>query len=134
MAEAVVAANPVPVLVQCAWQPPLGEPLLDNAPKMIVPLDGSAFAESALEPAARLAEELGGRLILVRVEDNPTAIHAMLEYLPRVLARVRITASPARHRYWQRPPIAQYSGAVGAVDHEHRAVGGPDNRVGDAAK
>jgi nucleotide-binding universal stress UspA family protein len=88
VAEAVVAASPVPVLVQRAWQPLLGEPALDNAPKMIVPLDGSAFAESALEPAASLAEELGGRLILVRVEDHPTAIHAMLEYLPRVLARV----------------------------------------------
>ena len=88
VAEAVVAASPVPVLVQRAWQPLLGEPLLDNTPKLIVPLDGSAFAESALEPAAGLAEELDGRLILVRVEDNPTAIHAMLEYLPRVLARV----------------------------------------------
>ena len=82
VAEAVVAASPVPVLVQRDWQPLLGEPLLDNPPTMIVPLDGSAFAEQALEPAARLAEALGGRLILVRVEDNPTAIHAMTEYLP----------------------------------------------------
>ncbi|HLZ28122.1 MAG TPA: universal stress protein [Chloroflexota bacterium] len=88
VAETVVASSSVPVLVQRAGQPLLDDPLLENQPKLIVPLDGSAFAESALEPAARLAEELGGRLILVRVEDHPTAIHAMLEYLPRALDRV----------------------------------------------
>jgi len=40
------------------------------------------------EPIARLAQDLRGRLILVRVDDDPAGIGAALDYLPRVQARV----------------------------------------------
>jgi nucleotide-binding universal stress UspA family protein len=88
VAEAVVASSMVPVLVQRGWQPLFGEPLLNDMPKIIVPLDGSEFAEIALEPAANLAEQLGARLILVRVEDNPAAVRDALDYLPPAQARI----------------------------------------------
>jgi nucleotide-binding universal stress UspA family protein len=91
VAEAVVASSPVPVLVQSAWQPILGEPLVGTSPKLIVALDGSAFAETALDPAARLAEDLGGRLVLVRVEDDVMGVRAALGYLRVVQARLSST-------------------------------------------
>jgi nucleotide-binding universal stress UspA family protein len=74
VAEAVVASSPVPVLVERAWQPVRREPLLSESPGILVPLDGSPFAESALEPAAALAEDLGAALILLRVEDRPSDV------------------------------------------------------------
>ena len=88
VAEGVVATSPVPVLVQRACQPLFGEPLLSDRPKVIVPLDGSAFAETVLETAARLAEDLGARLILVSVADGLTDVHATLRYLPLVKTRL----------------------------------------------
>ena len=68
IAESVVAHSPVPVLVERAWQPIRREPLLADQPKILLPLDGSALAESAIDPAAKLAEDLGGELVLLRVE------------------------------------------------------------------
>jgi nucleotide-binding universal stress UspA family protein len=88
VAEAVVAASPVPVLVQRAWQPLFGAPLLDDKPKLIVPLDGSTFAEAALAPAAHLAEALKAQLILISVDDEPAGVRGALEYLPAVQGRL----------------------------------------------
>jgi nucleotide-binding universal stress UspA family protein len=88
--EAVVAASPVPVLVLRAWQPLFGDPLLDENPKILVPLDGSAFAESAVDPAASFASDLRGQLVLLTVQDDPGAIREADDYLARV--RTRVTA------------------------------------------
>ncbi len=88
VAEAVVAASPIPVLVQRAWQPLFGKPLLRDKPKVIVPLDGSTFAETALEAAASLAEDLRAKLILVSVEEDPAGLHAARPYLPMVRTRL----------------------------------------------
>ena len=82
--EAVVAASPVPVLVQRAWQPLFGDPLLDEHPSIVVPLDGSAFAESVIDPAAALATDLRGQLVLLTVQDDPGAIRSGDEYLAGV--------------------------------------------------
>jgi nucleotide-binding universal stress UspA family protein len=43
-------------------------------PRLLVPLDGSPFAEAALEPAAALAIDLGAQLVLVRVEFEPVDV------------------------------------------------------------
>jgi nucleotide-binding universal stress UspA family protein len=74
IAESVVASSPVPVLVERAWQRIRREPRLTERPTLLVPLDGSAFAESALEPAGRLANDLGGELVLLRVEARATDV------------------------------------------------------------
>jgi len=89
--ESVVANSPVPVLVQRAWEPKFGGPLWSDTPALLVTLDGSAFAEAALEPAASLADALHGRLVLVRVGNDPADIGAAMEYLP--LARARLAAN-----------------------------------------
>ncbi|HLZ26827.1 MAG TPA: universal stress protein [Chloroflexota bacterium] len=74
IAESVVASCQVPVLVGRAWQPIRRAPLLTQRPTLLVPLDGSAFAESALWPACRLADDLGGELVLLRVEARATDV------------------------------------------------------------
>jgi nucleotide-binding universal stress UspA family protein len=88
VAEAVVAASPIPALVQRAWQPLFGKPLLSDKPRVIVPLDGSAFAETALEAGASLAEDLGAKLILISVQEDPAGLQAARPYLPMVSARL----------------------------------------------
>jgi nucleotide-binding universal stress UspA family protein len=71
VAEAVVSRSPVPVLVQRAWDLAERQLLLEDRPRLLVPLDGSAFSESVLDLAARLAEDVGGELVLVRVVTTP---------------------------------------------------------------
>jgi len=68
VAEKVVSRSPVPVLLQRAWDPEQRELLLGDQPRLLVPLDGSAFSESVLDLAALLAEDLGAELLLVRVD------------------------------------------------------------------
>ena len=92
VAEGVVATSPVPVLIQRAWQPLFGQPLAEY-PKIIVPLDGSAFAESALAPAARLAEDLGGHLVLLSMQDDPVSIRTAAEYLSTLQTRLQMDFS-----------------------------------------
>ncbi len=64
VAEAVVAEAIVPLLLLRAAQPepPPAPPVLRT---ILVPLDGSAFAEQALDQAAALAGALGAGLVLV---------------------------------------------------------------------
>lgn len=88
VSEAVVAGSQVPVLVQRSWQPLFGQTLLDDNPKIIVPLDRSAFAESAVWTAAALAIDLSGKLALLSVQDRPPEIHATDEYLASVQAHI----------------------------------------------
>jgi nucleotide-binding universal stress UspA family protein len=43
-----------------------------HPPRILVPLDGSEFAEDALQPACELLSVLGGELLLVQVIEPPT--------------------------------------------------------------
>jgi nucleotide-binding universal stress UspA family protein len=74
VAEAVLASCSVPVLLVRAWQQPKTALLLEDQPRLLVPLDGSAFAEGALQTAAALAEDLGAELILTRVDRPPAGV------------------------------------------------------------
>jgi nucleotide-binding universal stress UspA family protein len=80
----VVRSTDVPVLVvPPGWEGPL---VRHASVRILVPLDGSALAEHALLPAARLAEAMPTELILLRVApDDDTAAR---EYLARVATRV----------------------------------------------
>jgi nucleotide-binding universal stress UspA family protein len=60
--ERVIASSPLPVFVARVVG---GRPLGDR-PNILVPLDGSAFAEKALPVAANLAVELGGELTILQ--------------------------------------------------------------------
>lgn len=74
VAEAVLADSPVPVLLvrmnvtpaAAAWRP--------ARPCLLLPLDGSFFAEAALRPAAAMARALDWTLVLLRVVASPAAL------------------------------------------------------------
>jgi nucleotide-binding universal stress UspA family protein len=92
VAEDVVAHSPVPVLLDRAWHPWQRTLLLEDGPRLLVPLDESPFDAAALHVAARLAEDLGGELILIHVDpraaDVMTADQAVADFTgePDVLA------------------------------------------------
>lgn len=69
VADAVLRDAPVPVLIV----PPHGRAELkqDGPIKILVPLDGSALALSALGPATQLADSLGATLVLGSVVTFP---------------------------------------------------------------
>lgn len=71
VAEGVLGRSRVPVMLVRAWEDekPAAEPA--GPRRLIVPLDGSTFAEAALPVAQELATKLGGELILVRVVSFP---------------------------------------------------------------
>ena len=52
----------VPATAERAWP-------TDRPPRFLVPLDGSEFAEAALQPASELAATLGAELVLLRVVE-----------------------------------------------------------------
>ena len=98
VAESVVARSPVPVLLDRAWHPVRREPLLSQRPRLLVPLDGSRFAETAVDTAAGLAEDIGAELILLRVELASTdVVHdefgRVITYLDELDERARVLAS-----------------------------------------
>ena len=62
------------MLLVRAWQPRERELLLQDQPRLLVPLDGSVFAEAALPAAAALAEDVGAELVLTRVQPSPKGV------------------------------------------------------------
>jgi nucleotide-binding universal stress UspA family protein len=68
IADEVVRTTSVPVLLI----PPGAKYRMNPPCKVLVPLDGSAFAEAALPPAINLAVALRGRVVLVRATASPT--------------------------------------------------------------
>jgi nucleotide-binding universal stress UspA family protein len=74
VAEAVVARSPVPVLLVGTRAGTIAMPAFDPAaPRVLLALDGSDFAQSALPAALELAG-LGGELILCRVVPAPITV------------------------------------------------------------
>lgn len=71
VAEAVMSHCPVPVWLVRANAPHALDILTLERPRLIVPLDGSAFSEAVLEPARDLAHTLDATLVLLRVVVPP---------------------------------------------------------------
>jgi nucleotide-binding universal stress UspA family protein len=76
VAEAIVAETEVPVLVERAGKDGAPDFFLSTNPRLLVPLDGSPFAEASVEPAAQLAIDLAGELELVHVAERPADVAA----------------------------------------------------------
>jgi len=91
IAEAVVARSCTPVLVTRAWLPNDTHWRLPDRPLLVVPLDGSTFAEAALEPTVALADDLEAGILLVRAEPRGAALTEALDYLTRMEARLQQT-------------------------------------------
>lgn len=66
VAAHVLHATEVPVLLVRAWETAKADASFADTPRILVPLDGSNFAESALPVARDLAAALRGEIMLVR--------------------------------------------------------------------
>jgi nucleotide-binding universal stress UspA family protein len=73
VAEALVARSPVPVVLARVWRSASEGNDLVRGSRLLVPLDGSRLAETALGPAAELARVLDGEAVLVRAVHGPVA-------------------------------------------------------------
>ncbi len=71
VAEAVAARSPAPVLLVRVARAELPIQPIKPQPTILVPVDGSAFAETALSSAKELALALDGELVLMRVVVPP---------------------------------------------------------------
>jgi len=67
VADAMIRESSVPVLLVRPEESPPPRPVLENLGQVLVPLDGSALAESILLPARRLASLADLQLMLVQV-------------------------------------------------------------------
>lgn len=70
VAARVLSDAEVPVLLVRAWEERPGGSF-DHSPRIVVPLDGSRFAEAALPVASDVAKALGGQLTLVQAVAPP---------------------------------------------------------------
>jgi nucleotide-binding universal stress UspA family protein len=88
VAEEVLAHSPVPVLLVR----PSGTPVtLSSEPggfQLLVPLDGSAFAEAAMPHATALARAFGGSILLVCVVGPPYVPYTELMAAPAGAAEI----------------------------------------------
>lgn len=83
VAEAVLRRTTTPLLLVRAWEEGTEPPPLAAHPRILVPLDGSPFAEEALPIAANLAMALGGELVLLHaVSPIEPVIYPELAYIP----------------------------------------------------
>jgi nucleotide-binding universal stress UspA family protein len=131
VAEQVLARSPAPVLLvrPTSSTETLGPQRGETT--VLVPLDGSAFAEAALPHAAMLTRALGGTILLVRATEPETASYRssgrvqddsaglILDaepYLEDVAQRLRSTGLSVQTVLEEGPPgeaIADHSAAVG---------------------
>lgn len=74
VAESVLRQSPVPILLVRASTTETASPLDVDHPRIVVPLDGSFFAEAALPIAAELARATGGALTLLRAIIPPSSL------------------------------------------------------------
>jgi nucleotide-binding universal stress UspA family protein len=90
VAESVITRTSVPVLLERAWHPQVREPRADRGKSLTVLLDGSAFAEAALDPAVRLALSMRTRLEIVRIALGHEQINEASSYLDGIRERLTL--------------------------------------------
>jgi len=103
--------------------------------KILVPLDGSALAERALEPAIRLAKQFGSEMILLRVVVPEPVLVALPGLSPRPY-----DVYDAELRHDQEEAEAYLSGlklqwhGAGVITHTEVLSGAPAEMIVDAAQ
>jgi nucleotide-binding universal stress UspA family protein len=74
VAETVLRGTTAPLLLVRAWEEGIAPPSISAHPRVLVPLDGSPFAEEALPVAVSMALALGGQLVLLHAVSPVEAI------------------------------------------------------------
>ncbi|MEJ7652410.1 MAG: universal stress protein [Chloroflexia bacterium] len=87
VAEAVLAASTVPVMLVRAWVVEVEPSRLTQKPCILTPLDGSAFAEGALPTAHRFCDAFGEELVILRVALRPDLVFGPDRLLQSELAQ-----------------------------------------------
>ncbi len=127
VAEAVLARSRVPVLLVRAWHDEHTIEAIPDHPRLLVPLDGSEFAEAALPIAESLAMALRGSLLLLRVVRLPeaplTEDGMVIAYVDQELERLRAEAKDYLAQVARRLTVGQ-----GAVESAVR-VGEPSDAI-----
>lgn len=127
VAERVLHHSAVPVLLIRAWQEATGDAFA-AAPRIVVPLDGSRFAEAALPTARELAAAVGGELLLVQAVTPPeVAFMAEVAYAT-FDPEAEVTAAMAYLRH-----LAQQESAAGRTTRIHAEVGTPASVIAEVA-
>jgi nucleotide-binding universal stress UspA family protein/sporulation protein YlmC with PRC-barrel domain len=92
--DEIIRAATVPVLVVAPnWEP---SDQLEEFARLLVPLDGSSFAEQTLGPLVRLAILLPAQLILLRAVSVDSAVNGAEKYLRRISDRLELVLPEGR--------------------------------------
>jgi nucleotide-binding universal stress UspA family protein len=98
VAERVLATAPTAVLLVRAWQALESATSATERSRILVPLDGSPFAEQALPVAEQLAATLDAELVLLRVVFPPSPTFTQGWIVASSLSEeMEISESAARH-------------------------------------
>lgn len=88
VAEAVLARSPAPVLLVRANEEIPPHVLDHPEPQILVPLDGSVFAEAALPHAVAMAKALNAQIMLICVHEPPPVTASDIMTHPERIERV----------------------------------------------
>lgn len=131
VAEGVLARCAIPVLLVRAWQRAPVAPFGERT-RLLVPLDGSAFAEAALPAALALAKVMQGQIDLLRVVVPPDLAMmseaGLQDYIEQEFEAEEAAARDYLREVAGRPEIEKY---VGAIDVR---AGMPAYVVGEAGR
>jgi nucleotide-binding universal stress UspA family protein len=123
VAAALLARSQLPVLLVRAWGATPSAARLADHPRLLVPLDGSAFGEEALPVAESLADALGGELVLLRAVVRPDAPFAP-DWIVEPLLRQELDAATVEAESYLRRLAERYAQA-GRTVHIDVRVGQP---------
>ena len=128
LADRILEQLALPVLLVRPWHTAATSAQLTEQPRIIVPLDGSRLAESALSTAQWLAQIFTGELILLRVvaheplsshPGDPTRREAIArEYLQGIVTRLKTAA----FRTTAEVTVGEPARAIGAAIQHHDAA------------
>ena len=104
VAEEILHQAPVPVLLlrRPAVAPPAGAGAGAELRTIVVPVDGSAFAEGALDQACHLAQATGASLVLVTAVDGLDAAGVATDEIPLWIQQQQQIEVDSRVLYQQR--------------------------------
>jgi len=126
VAEEVLAAAPLPVLLVRAWHGAPPDAALEAGGAVLVPLDGSILAETALPIGERLADDLGGELLLLRVVPHAALLRAEALASQEAIARTYLAKLAGRlggrgRRILTEVRVGAAAAAIEAVGLEYTA-------------
>ncbi|MCC7103527.1 MAG: universal stress protein [Chloroflexi bacterium] len=132
IAEAIMQRSPAPVLL--VHESTRDAETIATQPRIVVPLDGSPFAEEALGTAAAVAEQLGGELVLVQAINPPehgtvSADGRIVATVDQVLDRLRAEARD----YLEHTAARIFAGRSGPAPKIEVRLGAPTAAIVEAS-